>query len=416
MSKDQNSKSTKNTPAAAAAATSASKTATEKSAASSTGAIGLVESAESSDNDTSAEFSRHFSDILQSRGLPSHFVTAFGPKVQQFLHRTMSSGVSGRSQNLINSLQQPDDSVKLTALAEICQLLVMGNEDTLVGFPIKQAVPLLLACMNSESENFDLMNHACRALTYMMESLPRSSGIIADGIGVFLEKLQVIQCMDVAEQSLTALEILSRRHSKQILNATQSGSISACLTYIDFFSITAQRNALQITASCCQNMIKEEFVNIQSSLPILSQRLTHSDKKSVESVCTVFARLVENFQKDSHILKEIASHNVLANMQQLLVVQPPVVSTSMFVTILHTIYLMCVNCTELANELLENKIANTFTTLLVGNASLDGKVEIEILSSRSTQELYEIVAIIGEIMPSLPQTGKRPITFVEFQY
>ncbi len=148
--------------------------------------------ADSSDNDASvAEFSR-LSDILQSRGLPSHIVNAFGSKVQQFLHRTMSSGIGGRSQNLINSLQQPDDSLKLTALAEICQLLVMGNEDTLVGFPIKQAVPLLLACMSGDSENFDLMNHACRALTYMMESLPRSSGVIAsDGIGVFLEKLQV---------------------------------------------------------------------------------------------------------------------------------------------------------------------------------------------------------------------------------
>ena len=116
------------------------------------------------------------------------------------------------------------------------------------------------------------MNHACRALTYMMESLPRSSSVIAEGISIFLEKLQVIQCMDVAEQSLTALEILSRRHSKQILNATQSGSINACLTFIDFFSITAQRNALQIAANCIQNMVKNEFVHIQSSLPILSQR------------------------------------------------------------------------------------------------------------------------------------------------
>jgi E3 ubiquitin-protein ligase TRIP12 len=334
--------------------------------ASSTGRFGLAESADSSDNDTSAEFSR-LTDLLQSRGLPSHIVNAFGSKVQQFLHRTMSSGVSSRSQQLITSLQQPDDSIKLTALAELCQLLVMGNEDTLVGFPIKQAVPLLLQCMSSESENFDLMNHACRALTYMMESLPRSCGIIADGIGTFLEKLQVVQCVDVAEQALTALENLSRRHSKQILNATGSGGVSACLTYIDFFSITAQRNALQIAANCCQNMIKEEFVHIQSSLPILSQRLTHSDKKSVESVCTLFARLVENFQHDSLILKEIASHSVLTNMQQLLVIQPSVVSPTMLVTILHTIYLMCSNCNELAIDLLENNIAGTLEYLLVGS-------------------------------------------------
>jgi E3 ubiquitin-protein ligase TRIP12 len=63
------------------------------------------------------------------------------------------------------------------------------------------------------------MNHACRALTYMMEALPRSSAIVVDAVPVFLEKLQVIQCMDVAEQSLTALDMLSRRHSKAILQA-----------------------------------------------------------------------------------------------------------------------------------------------------------------------------------------------------
>lgn len=32
-------------------------------------------------------------------------------------------------------------------------------------------------------------------------------------------QLQVIQCIDVAEQALTALEMLSRRHSKAILQA-----------------------------------------------------------------------------------------------------------------------------------------------------------------------------------------------------
>ena len=32
-------------------------------------------------------------------------------------------------------------------------------------------------------------------------------------------QLQVIQCMDVAEQALTALEMLSRRHSKAILQS-----------------------------------------------------------------------------------------------------------------------------------------------------------------------------------------------------
>lgn len=66
------------------------------------------------------------------------------------------------------------------------------------------------------------MNHACRALTYMMEALPRSSSVVIDAVPVFLEKLQVIQCMDVAEQSLTALDMLSRRHWKNILLAVSN--------------------------------------------------------------------------------------------------------------------------------------------------------------------------------------------------
>lgn len=73
------------------------------------------------------------------------------------------------------------------------------------------------------------MNHACRALTYMMEALPRSSAVVVDAVPVFLEKLQVIQCMDVAEQSLTALEMLSRRHSKSILQAVCYMKILYCV-------------------------------------------------------------------------------------------------------------------------------------------------------------------------------------------
>lgn len=40
------------------------------------------------------------------------------------------------------------------------------------------------------------MNHACRALTYMMEALPRSSAVVVDAIPVFLEKVKWNQHSD----------------------------------------------------------------------------------------------------------------------------------------------------------------------------------------------------------------------------
>lgn len=91
--------------------------------------------------------------------------------MQTLLHRSMGSSTNKASQ-LITGLQGGDETTQLQSVMEMCQLLVMGNEDTLAGFPIKQAVPALIALLQVE-HNFDIMNHACRALTYMMESLPR---------------------------------------------------------------------------------------------------------------------------------------------------------------------------------------------------------------------------------------------------
>lgn len=52
--------------------------------------------------------------------------------------------------------------------------------------------------------------------------------------------------------------------------------IAACLMFIDFFSVVAQRSALMVTANCVQNMTLEEFQSMRESLPVLSGRLSHS--------------------------------------------------------------------------------------------------------------------------------------------
>lgn len=288
--------------------------------------------------------------LLEARGLPPHLFGALGPRMQHLLNRSIGTSSSSKAHQLLQGLQaNGDEGQQLQAVMEMCQLLVMGNEDTLAGFPVKQVVPALITLLSME-HNFDIMNHACRALTYMMESLPRSSAVVVDAIPVFLEKLQVIQCMDVAEQSLTALEMLSRRHSKAILHAR---GVSACLTYLDFFSINAQRSALSITANCCQNLTIDEFPLVQESLATLSAHLTHPDKKSVESICLAFSRLVDCFQMECSIISEIASTALLTNLQQLLVVIPPIISTGTFVSVIRMLSVMCSSCPEIAVQLLK---------------------------------------------------------------
>uniref|UniRef100_A0A667Y5V7 E3 ubiquitin-protein ligase n=1 Tax=Myripristis murdjan TaxID=586833 RepID=A0A667Y5V7_9TELE len=318
--------------------------------------------------------------LLEARGLPPHLFGPLGPRMSQLFHRTIGSGASSKAQQLLQGLQATgDESQQLQAAIEMCQLLVMGNEETLGGFPVKSVVPALITLLQME-HNFDIMrlNHICQS---------------------FL--LQVIQFIDVAEQALTALEMLSRRHSKAIL---QAGGLADCLLYLEFFSINAQRNALAIAANCCQSITPDEFHFVADSLPLLTQRLTHQDKKSVESTCLCFARLVDNFQHEENLLQEVASRDLLTNIQQLLVVTPPVLSSGMFIMVVRMFSLMCSNCPCLAVQLMKQNIAETLRFLLCGASNGSCQEQIDLVP-RSPQELYELTSLICELMPCLPREG-----------
>lgn len=338
--------------------------------------------------------------LLEARGLPPQLFSALGPRMHTLLHRTMGANSSSKAQQLLQGLQCQDESQQLQAAIEMCEMLVMGNEDTLAGFPTKQAVPALISLVRME-HNFDMMNHACRAFAYMLEALPRSSGTVVDAIPALLEKLQTIQCMDVAEQSLTALEILSKRHNKAIL---QANGVSACLTYLDFFSTNAQHAALSITANCCLNLHAEEFQFVKDSLPLLARLLQNHDKKSVERICNAFYRLIDSFQHEPIILQEIASMELLKNCQQLLVVTPPVLNSVTFTNVVRMLSVMCANCPDLAITLLKNDIASTLLYLLTNSATRSANGEVDLVQ-RSPSELYEITCLIGELMPRLPNDG-----------
>lgn len=128
--------------------------------------------------------------------------------------------------------------------------------------------------------------------------------------------------MDVAEQALTALEELSKRNSKTILAA---GGITACMSHVDFFSLSSQRLAFSIAANCAMYLGSSDFPLVRDSLSDLTERLLignvtlniyfnvnmlfAEDKRCLESVCQLFARLVENLKNHPDKLRDIAGPN-----------------------------------------------------------------------------------------------------------
>ncbi|CAF0758204.1 unnamed protein product [Rotaria sordida] len=349
-------------------------------------------------------------------------------RVQHLMSRVGGgSSINGRLQQYIQGLQSSDPDVKLTTLNELCSFLVMSNEDTLPGFQFRALYPPLRDCLADENEaNAEIALTACRALTYLMEALPRSAIQVVEATPIFLNKLRSITSIDIAEQALTALDMISKRNAKQILICD---GIGACLEYIDFFSITSQHKALSIVANCCTHILTStDFKYIREHLENLTNRLRSDDKKTIEHICLIFTRLVENFYRDSTILCEIASQELLKTMQTMIIVQPSLINSITFVSIIHMLYIFSAYCPILAITLLKMNIAETLICLLTG--SVEGKIitkksityksaalsmnesitnmttiqqinNIELIS-RIPQELYEIVSLIGEMMPKLP--------------
>ncbi|CAB4064433.1 TRIP12 [Lepeophtheirus salmonis] len=108
--------------------------------------------------------------MLEARGFPPHLAGVLGPRMHHFMLNRggggTSSSASAKAHGLLGGLQATgDESRQLQAVIEMCQLLVMGNEDTLSGFPIRQIVPALIALLKME-HNFDLMNNACRQVSH----------------------------------------------------------------------------------------------------------------------------------------------------------------------------------------------------------------------------------------------------------
>ena len=67
----------------------------------------------------------------------------------------------------------------------------MSNEDTLPGYQFRALYSPLRDCLADENEaNAEIALTACRALTYLMEALPRSAMQVVEATPIFLSKVR----------------------------------------------------------------------------------------------------------------------------------------------------------------------------------------------------------------------------------
>lgn len=92
-----------------------------------------------------------------------------------------------------------------------------------------------------------MMLLAARALTFMADVLPQSCGaIVRHGAVVsFCQRLLTIEYIDLAEQSLQALEKLSHEHSPALLQ--QGGLLAVRLGFAVMPRLTSSRHSFSVT-------------------------------------------------------------------------------------------------------------------------------------------------------------------------
>ncbi|KNC78139.1 hypothetical protein SARC_09418 [Sphaeroforma arctica JP610] len=103
-----------------------------------------------------------------------------------------------------------DDAGQIVAVSQLCEQLSVATEETLTGFPTNAMVVSLVALMGAEY-NPDLMLVATRTLTHLLEAKPSATTVVIRNqvVPVLCSKLLMIEYIDLAEQSLTALEKVS---------------------------------------------------------------------------------------------------------------------------------------------------------------------------------------------------------------
>lgn len=189
------------------------------------------------------------------------------------------------------------ETARMDALSQLCDYLSVGTEESMVSFSIDSFVPPLVSLLG-EGNTADIMLLAARALTHLMDALPASAASIAhhNAAPPLCANLLSIEYIDLAEQSLSALEKLSVDFPQPIVRA---GGFAAALSFIDFFSTGVQRVAAVTACNMCRAPPSDAMDKIVDVLPAMMNLLSSDDQRIRESMMLGFSRLADSFKTDS---------------------------------------------------------------------------------------------------------------------
>ena len=208
-----------------------------------------------------------------------------------------------------------DMGEQLEALTQLCELLSVVSEDQMAGFPLRATAEALLRVLGQD-DGPELMLLAARALTYLMDTAPQAAQMVAGagGAHALCARLLSVEYIDLAEQSLQALELLSKEWPAACLEA---GGLVACLSFLDFFPTSVQRGALRTAVNIVKGLRREHADLALAAAPLLMQHSHSHDKKISEPSCMCLVWLTRTLAKTSASVDALCEAGVLGMLSGL---------------------------------------------------------------------------------------------------
>ncbi|RKP06495.1 hypothetical protein THASP1DRAFT_18424 [Thamnocephalis sphaerospora] len=342
----------------------------------------------------------------------------------------LMGGLSTRLRSIMKSLKQRQDpSLHLIALQDLAELLSVSTEDMLSGcFGTDAFAKELVDLLRGEDPicggNPEIMLLACRCISNMMEAIPASTGVLVYNgvVPALCAKLMEIEYIDLAELALSTLGPISLEYPSSIV---RDCGLSAVLMFLDFFTVSAQRAALAISANCCKVMRSDMFDAVKEVMPTLERVLGYSDQKVLESTCLCLARLTENFSTNTEQLESLLNKDLLRQLCDILSPLSNVtISDRLFTQLVSMLAIAARASPKLTMMLLELGIMELVYQILTGlppppqnDVAAPPSAAIASAVGRSGDQLKSILSLASALLPSLPtaESGENKDTKSEQQ-
>ncbi|KAI3474020.1 hypothetical protein Pfo_028808 [Paulownia fortunei] len=315
-----------------------------------------------------------------------------------YRHRSVSD--QSKFKKVLSSIsEEVEESGQLALLTELCELLSFCSDSSLSSLMVDSFSPILVRLARHES-NPDIMLLAIRAITYLCDVNPRSSGFLVrhDTVPALCQRLMAIEYLDVAEQCLQALEKISR---EQPLACLQSGAIMAVLSYIDFFSTSVQRVALSTVVNICKKLSSESPSLFMEAVPILCNLLQYEDRQLVESVATCLIRIGEQVYCSPDMLDEICKHGLVQHTLHLIGLNSrTTLCQPTYIGLIGLLVKLAAGSIVAFRTLFELNVSNTCKDML-STYDLSHGMQSALMVDGHHSQINEVLKLLNELLPTI---------------